>query len=174
MAETAPYRPNGLPMDEALDRGLAWLFTTDHPEGSMVFHLGDTLRVMHNRILGFMPSTHGKDGTPVVTLDVQTTQPRGRSSTVPHTPLAPDELHRLAGMLADRGHEVVSQWNGFPHTTGSLALATPLHPSMRAALDRYRAGCPAHDGTVFCSCPLWREGYKRLVPLRSSREVLSV
>ena len=57
-------------------------------------------------------------------------------------------------------------------TGGSLALGSTLHPSMQAARDSYHQGCAAHSGSVFCNCPLWREGFGRLIPLRDRREAV--
>lgn len=171
---TVYYESDGLPLTEALDRGLAWLFTTEHPPGAMVFHLGDSLRVRDNRRLSFIPAGSRSGRAPVVVLEVAAPRKRraAKFNDLQHVPLTPVEMDQLAALLEQRRHQIIDQWNGFPATGGSLALGTALHPSMLAALDRYRAGCPAHGGTVFCHCPLWTSGYERLVPLRTRSQAV--
>ncbi|HEY9015591.1 MAG TPA: hypothetical protein VIM84_11075 [Gemmatimonadales bacterium] len=156
------------PLPEVLDRGLAWLFTTEHPAGAMVFHLGSALRCRDNRTLSFCPGGGHNGVQAVVGIDVTspTRRRHPRWGEVTHTPLAPDELDRLSLLLAERGYQEADRWNGFPATSGSIALAQPLHPSMQAALDRYRAGCAAHGGSVFCGCAQFQAGYDLLTPLR--------
>lgn len=158
-------------LEEGLERGLAWLFTTEHPEGATVSHLGASLLCDGNRRLGFCPA--GSQGRPTITLEVAHPQPRRtpRWGEVSHVPLAPDELDRLSALLAARGYEEDHRWNGFPATTGSVAVAQELHPSMRAALERYRAGCRVHHGSVFCGCATWAAGYGRLAALHTLRPV---
>lgn len=174
MGERRYFPSDGLPMGEALDRGLAWLLETVQPEGATVSHHGDSLKVRDNRRLSFVPAGSAHNNVPVIVLDVASPRYRdkARHDEPMCVPLAPDELDRLEALLANRGHRVLGRWNGFPGTSGSLALDARLHPTMQAALDSYRAGCPAHGGSVFCNCGLRREGFARLVPLRAPRDVV--
>lgn len=185
MADTRPpYRPDatyyqsdGLTMEVALDRGLAWLFDTEQKPGAVCSHHGDSLKVRDNRRLRFVPRGSVDNNAPVVVLDVAA--PHRRQSTgarpLSHWGLAPDEIDRLAALLAERGHEVTSRWNGFPADSGSVALgASRLHPSMAAAIDNYHLGCAMHYGSVFCNCLHWREGFARLEPLRARNEVTTL
>lgn len=184
MAETAtrpPYAPRwpsgGLPYDVALTRGLDWLLRTEQPQGAIVSHHGDSLKVEHNRRLRFIPAGSRDNRAPVIVLEVAA--PRRRESThdrpLAQWGLAPHEIYDLVKRLQDRGHEVTSTWNGFPADSGSVALGNErLHPTMAAALENYHLGCAAHGGTVFCNCPLWREGFDRLKPLRSRAEVTTL
>lgn len=167
----------GLEMGEALDRGLEWLFRTEQPPGAIVSHHGDSLPVTDNRRLSFIPQGSADGRSPVVVLDVA--RPHRRNATparpLDHWGLAPQELDTLAGLLAARGYRVSSRWNGFPSTSGSVALgAAVLHPGMKAALDAYRKGCAMHGGTVFCQCPHWLEGFARLTPLRSHKKYITL
>ena len=153
---------------QALERGLAWLYTDAHPAGSQVFHLGASLACRHNRTLSFVPGRSHERGGAVIVLEV--TRPVRRTGSRPYpsmVPLAPDELDRLERLLAQRGYSVTHRWNGFPATTGSLELAQPISSAMYAARTRYSQGCPLHPArSVFCSCPQWRAAYDLLIPLK--------
>jgi hypothetical protein len=183
VADTRPpyearyYQSDGLPMADALDRGLAWLFDTEQKPGAVVSHHGDSLRVRDNRRLTFVPRGSADNNAPVIVLEVAAPHRRKTSGQRPLAQwgLAPDELDRLAELLEGRGHPVTSRWNGFPATSGSVALGNSrLHPSMRAAIENYHLGCALHYGTVFCNCALWREGFARLTPLRARNEVTTL
>lgn len=182
MADTrAPYdnrwANDGLPLEEALDRGLDWLLRTEQPEGAIVSHHGDSLKCHNNRRLIFVPAGSVDNRCPVIVLEVRAARRRETSHDRPLATwgLAPHEMDHLTALLAERGHEVTSTWNGFPASSGSVALGKEsLHPTMAAALENYRKGCAAHGGSVFCNCDLFREGFTRLKPLRSPREVTTL
>lgn len=172
--EARYYQSDGLPFEEALDRGLDWLFRTEQKEGAVLSHHGDSLKVRDNRRLSFVPAGSVDGRAPVIVLSVAA--PRRRESThdrpLSHWGLAPQEIYNLVGLLNARGHDVTSTWNGFPADTGSVALGNDkLHPTMAAALENYRLGCPVHYGSVFCNCAHRREGYDRLTGLRARHEV---
>lgn len=169
------WAKDGLPLDEALDRGLDWLLRTEQPEGAVLSHHGDSLKCHDNRRLSFVPAGSRDGNCPVIVLEVRA--PRRRETThdrpLASWGLAPHEIYDLVKRLNERGHDVTSTWNGFPASTGSVALGNDrLHPTMAAALANYRKGCAAHGGSVFCNCDLFREGFSRLKPLRSPREVV--
>lgn len=183
MTDTRPpyearyYASDGLPMGEALDRGLTWLLRTEHKQGAIVSHHGDSLRVRDNRRLRFVPRGSVNNGCPVIVLEVAAPHRRKatRDRPLAQWGLAPQEIDNLVALLAERGHEVTSRWNGFPATSGSVALGgTRLHPTMAAAIDNYHLGCAMHYGTVFCNCPHWREGFARLTGLRAKGEVTTL
>lgn len=176
-----PYAPRfpsgGLPLGEALDRGLDWLLRTEQPEGAIVSHHGDSLKVADNRRLSFVPAGSADGRAPVIVLEVAAPRRRETSHARPLAQwgLAPHEMDQLAAMLAERGHTVTSTWNGFPASSGSVALGgESLHPTMAAALENYRLGCAMHGGTVFCNCKHWREGFARLKPLRNHSEAITL
>jgi hypothetical protein len=175
--EARYYTSDGLPFEEALDRGLAWLFRTEHKQGAIVSHHGDSLKVRDNRRLTFVPQGSVDNRAPVVVLDVAA--PRRRKTThdrpLGQWGLAPQEIDVLVELLADRGYPVTSRWNGFPASSGSVALGEArLHPTMLAAIEGYHAGCAMHYGSVFCNCPHWREGFSRLTGLRARNEVTTL
>ena len=49
------------------------------------------------------------------------------------------------------GEDVVASWIGRRGQVRSIALARPVHPTLRAAVDRYVAGCAEHPGQQ-CAC----------------------
>lgn len=169
------YQSDGLPLTDALDRGLAWLFRTEHKQGAIVSHHGDSLKVRDNRRLRFVPRGSVDNRAPVIVLEVAA--PHRRDNRTFHRPLqqwglAPQEIDVLTALLAERGHTVTSRWNGFPAASGSVALGgSHLHPTMQAAIDGYHLGCAMHYGSVFCNCLHWREGFARLTGLRAKNEV---
>lgn len=159
-------------LDQALARGLAWLYTDRHRPGSMVYHLGDSLTCQQNRTLRFCPGRTSERAGAVIILEVtrpQVRAHRARSSNrdLLHVPLAPDEMDRLEVLLHRHGYRVAQRWNGFPATSGSLELSRPVSSSMYAARARYSAGCQVHPArSVFCSCAAWRHAYDKLIPLK--------
>jgi hypothetical protein len=135
-----------------LARGLTWLFETVQPPDTIPpnSHHGPTLAVPEvGRSLGFCPA--GFKGWPVVVIE-STEYDQRPGDLPPLHGLVPGELEAVSAVLAGTfGRAVRGTWNGHPATTGSISLADHAHESLRAAVAYYRAGCPAHRGTVFCS-----------------------
>ncbi|WP_141564244.1 hypothetical protein [Mycolicibacterium palauense] len=149
----------------ALRSGLAWLYETEQPEAAILQHHGDGLASHGNRNMRFIPAGWG--GRVVIVVDVtKVDYGTGRGARGPRNPLAVDELDAFTVLLADLGHAVVHRWNGHPAATGSLALAGPAHPSLRAAVTRYHAGCPRHR-SVLCRCGWYSEGYRHVIGVRA-------
>ncbi|MEU8829399.1 hypothetical protein [Streptomyces sp900116325] len=151
--------------DTVLTAGLSWLYGTEQPDNAWQHH-GLLLPVpATNRLYSFIPANDWK--CPVVAVDVAKIEwiDNGPNELkTPANPLEPGELEALAAELRTLGFKVTSAWNGHPQTTGSVGLARPAHPSLVAAVDRYRAGCLVHPGrSVFCDCDAWREGFSRIV-----------
>lgn len=149
-----------------LDTGLGWLYDTVQPDDAHATHHGIVLRLPDaNRIYGFYPESTLK--RPVVVADVAKVEwidnGPNRLKT-PANPIEPDELKALAVELERRGFLVQDAWNGHPGITGSVGLDRPAHPTLLAAVDRYRAGCLEHpDRSVFCDCDAWNAGFRRVV-----------
>ena len=157
---------------DMLRAGLMWLYETAQPEGALDQHHGHS-RAVGERVYTFVP--RGYLNLPVVVVDVR--HPEWVHMGDGHSTLAnpldyPGELRRLGEVLADLGRPVASQWNG-KGDSGSLGLADPAHPSLVAAVNRYRDGCPIHR-TVFCGgwqaskgeedCTWFRDGQALMVP----------
>ena len=144
-------------LDATLEIGLRWLYRTEQPAGAVLQHHGMPLPATGNRKLRFCPA--GANGRPVVVINVVNVE-WGDPGQGPANPLAAGELEALAAAIAHTGTPVAQTWNGHPGITGSVGLAHRAHPTLRAAVDRYRAGCPQHH-TVFCSrqgCSWYRDG----------------
>jgi hypothetical protein len=109
---------------------------------------------------------------PVVTIDVARPQyglPAFANRSANQqllNPIERGELANLATAIEDLGYGFKSTWNGRSTITGSVGLHKPAHPTLIAAVDRYRAGCPAHD-TVFCGrtegCSWFADGLARVI-----------
>jgi hypothetical protein len=140
---------------DVLRTGLDWLYSTEQPDDeSIVSHHGINAPVVEGRRYRFVPS--GFQAAPVIVVNVvkpRYTGPLDNQRLV--NPLEPGELAALQAQIEQWGHEVGSSWNG-EGETGSVGLATRAHPSLLAALDRERKGCPDHPRQILCSwdgCP---------------------
>lgn len=149
-----------LPVDQ-LAAGLAWLFDTAQPDDAIVQHHGHASAAFGRRTYGFCPRGH--TGHPVISVDVVDTRwlsDEGRWTAT----LYPGEVKQLAAVLTALGRHPVDTWNGHPAPTGSIELDDPIHPTLDAAVARYRAGCPDHpEQSVFCRCDRWRADWGRAV-----------
>lgn len=143
---------------ETVKAGLDWLFHTeqDDPE-SIVSHHGIGAPVVGERRYWFVPSSFQPVANAVAVVDVA--EPRYDDSLTSPTLLNPLETGELAALQAQIeawGYQVRTCWNGDGCSTGSIGLAAPAHPSLLAALERNRKGCPDHPGEILCSwdgCP---------------------
>lgn len=149
---------------DVLRAGLDWLYRTEQTDGqSVVSHHGINAPVIEGRRYRFVPS--GFQAAPVIVLGVA----EPRYTGPPHNrqlanPLEPGELAGLQAQIEQWGHEVHSTWNG-EGETGSVGLATPAHPSLLAALDRERKGCPSHPRQILCGwdgCPWYSTNIAKL------------
>jgi hypothetical protein len=149
-----------------LDTGLEWLYETVQPADAHQQHHGIVLGLPEaNRIYGFCPS--GYRSRTVVIVDVAKVEwiDNGPNDLqTPANPIEPGELDALVEELRRRGFDVNDTWNGHPGTTGSVGLARTAHPTLVAAVDRYRRGCTVHpQRSVFCDCEHWTAGFRRIV-----------
>lgn len=150
------------PPAAVLAAGLGWLYDTGQPEGAVLQHHGTTLQA-GGRHYQFCPQ--GAYQRPVIVVHV--TKPEwapGARGPVLLNPLAANEMADLAAAVEALGFEVATTWNGHPGPTGSIGLKRPAHPSLLAALARYRTGCPEHPREhVFCRCGWYAAGNTLLV-----------
>jgi hypothetical protein len=146
---------------DILTTGLRWLYETVQPDNAHQQHHGIVIgHPAANRYYGFCPA--GARNLPVVSVNVAKAEYRQYGP--PANPLDPDELDALAEELRRRGFHVDDTWNGHPGVTGSVGLARRAHPSLVAAVERYRRGCPVHPQRgVFCDCETWRAQSRRAV-----------
>lgn len=145
-----------------LRAGIRWLHDTEQPDSAALSHHGLSLPVVANRRFTFVPE--GAFGRPVVVVEVAKIEWVERGVyRAPGNPLEPGELSDLATLLASLGAESERTWNG-NGTTGSVGLKYPAHPTLIAAVNRYRAGCLTHPTEhVFCKCDWYRNGRKLLI-----------
>ncbi|MFC8862686.1 hypothetical protein [[Kitasatospora] papulosa] len=153
-------------LDTVLTAGLRWLYETEQPADAWDQHHGVSLPLpADNRTYSFCPAGYRSLTVVVVNVAKVDWIDNGPNDLkTPANPLKVDELDSLADDLRAHGFEVNDMWNGHPGITGSVGLARPAHPSLLAAVDRYRAGCLAHpQRSVFCDCDAWRAGFNRIV-----------
>lgn len=145
-----------------LRAGLTWLYETEQPPDAIDQHHGHG-RCVGDRRYDFAP--YGAKARPVVIVCVLKPRVDGAGKVL--NPLGgPAEMDAVAEALAELGHLVADRWNGAAnHATGSLGMADPAHPSLVAAVDRYRAGCPDHTSPLcgWDGCPWFSTGNKRMV-----------
>lgn len=149
-----------------LDTGLGWLFDTVQPDDAHTDHHGIVLGLPEaNRRYGFCPA--GYRSRTVVIVDVAKVEwiDNGPNQLqTPANPLESGELEALADELRRRGLNVHTTWNGHPGVTGSVGLDRTPHPTLAAAVDRYRRGCTVHpERSVFCDCEAWRAEGARII-----------
>jgi len=151
--------------DEAvavLRAGLAWLYDTVQPDDAIPDHHGYGARAGDRR---YRFVGRGANGLPVVVASVA--EPAYDKTHIDWPLLNPiggqGEMEALVAALTGLGAQVREWWNGFGES-GSVGLVRPAHPSLRAGLARYSAGCPTHN-TVFCGpgCRWLASGYARAV-----------
>lgn len=147
---------------DAMAAGLLWLYRTPQPENALLPWHGVSVHTP-TRWLSFIPEGVGDRVT--ITVQVAGIQPtkvgtRGMvRDAAPDDRLDPDELDRIRETLERAGFTVGNVWPGSAGVVGSLTLTRPAHPTLVAAKDRYRAGCPDHD-TRMSTCQngcTWRE-----------------
>lgn len=144
-SDYATPRPDDVRADEyvapdrdALAAGIEWLYRTVQPDGAIIQHHGTGISGAFGRYYGFCPE--GAHALPVIT--VQTAD----SVSL----LAAGEMAANAEVIKTLGVGVREQWNGDGCISGSFGLIEPAHPSLLAAVARYRAHCPEHE-SPFCS-----------------------
>ncbi|WP_418003860.1 hypothetical protein ACNO8X_01535 [Mycobacterium sp. PDNC021] len=119
--------------------GLRWMYDTAQPDGAAVSAGGQIVR-SGRRTLRFRPQDW--QGHAVIEIV-------GPAAAGDPSPRA--ELEAYVQALDDMGEEVVASWIGRGGQVRSIALARPVHPTLRAAVDRYVAGCSEHPGRQ-CAC----------------------
>ena len=137
----------------ALDAGLRWLYTTEQPGNALVERCGVRI-ISGDRIVRFLPV--GVEGNPLIILDARiprwSPRPAIGVGTLPEC-----EFDAVAAQLRELG-VVSSRWH-YHSTTGTIVLSHLAHASLRAAIDRFSAGCPWHHSQV-CDAPISAGGQR--------------
>ena len=128
-----------------LAAGLEWLYRTVQPEGAIQQHHGESVGYDGSRYYGFCPS--GALHLPVITVNAKGWGYAEDGSLT--GALGDGEMAANAAALTTLGVKIREQWNGDGCIHGSFGLVEPAHPSLLAAVARYRAYCPEHE-SPFC------------------------
>lgn len=154
-------------MRELIAGGLAWLYDTVQPEGAILQHHGAIMADNdRRRTYRFIPQ--GWNNLPVVVADAHHRRDEHGRVRFPGGPLTRQDRADLIQLVESLGAQVAHTWNNDAYATTSLGLLRPAHPTLLAAVARYRAGCPDHrhkdgSGDVFCRCGWYRRGLDLVV-----------
>lgn len=151
-----------------LAAGLEWLTRTEQPEGTILSHHGFSIHAKGNRVIQFTPDHGGA----VCRLSVSVAKEDRDIDTMElRNPLEEGESAAILADLEALGASVHATWGARGEESGdgtaffSVALDDAPSPTLFAAIERYRAGCPDHPSKgVFCDCGWWQQGNRLLVP----------
>jgi hypothetical protein len=149
-----------------LAAGLYWLFDTVQPDGALDSHHGTGPRSAEDRTYSFIPSGHA--GMPVVVMEIHESAKRWaprRGLMELANPLTDADVTEFEDRLTKLGHTPARSWNGAGCDTVSMQLAERAHPTLLAAVAKYRRGCPEHAGPL-CSwdgCKWYPDARAKLV-----------
>ncbi|VBA34334.1 hypothetical protein [Mycobacterium pseudokansasii] len=129
--------------------GLRWLLDTEQPHGALICPHDQSLPSVGNRRLRFRPQ--GLGGHPAVLIEITDADWDFRRSRTPNV-VSPSELDDLLFVMSDCGEPAAATWQDNPRVTAAVALAAPAHPSLLAAVMRYRQSHPPYRGEAECHC----------------------
>lgn len=140
---------------ELLKLGLRWLYDTVQPDHAVIdCRAASVLLAPVNRVIRLVPLGWAqKPGIVVEVADVHWGLGTGR----PLNPLSSSEINCLAGELERLDADIDDIRCPITGLTGTIALLRPAHPTLRAAVQRFGAGCPRHHSRI-CGRPLDRGG----------------
>lgn len=132
----------------ALTAGLRWLYLTEQNDDALVEHRGARIDAV-GRHLRFLPTT--ADGNPLIVVEADAPRWEPTDHAVTSSHLTSIELSTITNELTAVGAHP-GTWHC--HTIiSTIVLGTPAHPTLRAAVARYGAGCPYHHDLV-CDAPI--------------------
>lgn len=161
-AAQTPYYVGMIVTDEQIDvlrAGMNWLTQTIQPSGALE-GWGWAAPGADGRRVRFLPV--GYKERPVVIVDVA--EPVYDADFEITNPLGGDvEASAWVTALHELGYRTAEIWN-WKGNTGSISVDVLLHPSLLAAVQRYRRGCPEHpEKRVFCECGWLAAGMRQVV-----------
>ncbi len=140
--------------------GVRWLYGIEQPHAALVRPDGLALPAVAGRRLFFVPDVGGK-GPAIV---VQT------AGTDAGELLDSDELAGLVAVIRHCGGIECALDSPPRHPRASIRLAGSAHPSLLAAVTRYRRGCPVHRRPACghalgpaAPCQWYTQGFSRLI-----------
>lgn len=161
---TSPQRLTAL--FPTLVSGVAWLYNTEQPRAALLRPDGVALPPLAGRRLIFVPDVAGHGAAVVVQLiDAGSDAPGQREI------LDEDELAGLADTVVRAGGVGAHVDSPAGTRTARIQLTQRAHPSLLAAVARYRAGCPmhrrpacGHNRGAQAPCQWFARGFRALVP----------
>ncbi len=135
-------------LEAALWAGLRWLYLTEQNDDALVEHRGARIDAV-GRHLRFLPTA--ADGTPLIVVEAGAHRGESAQHAMAASDLKAVEFSTITSELIAAGAHP-GPWHC--HTiTSTIELGTPAHPTLRAAVARYAAGCPYHHDLV-CDAPI--------------------
>ena len=150
-----------------LAAGLAWLYQTEQSRDALVQPQGIALPAVADRRFIFVPDVGGQGAAVVVHV---TTAAHLDGPSAPREVLTGEELADIAEALTGAHSGVHTRLVSTPGTvSGHIQLSVKAHPSLLAAVTRYRAGCPRHRQPACgyirnTQCSWFAHGFTRLIP----------
>lgn len=139
---------------DLLTEGLRWLHDTPQPASAIIDSRGAAALTPRNRIIRWVPLAWGWKASIIV--DVAHVE--WGLSGGPLNPMPSSEILALAVELHHHGADIIDIRCRTTGLTGTIALARPAHPTLRAAVRRYMQGCPLHHNRI-CGRPEARGGH---------------
>jgi hypothetical protein len=156
---------------DILTAGLAWLYDTVQPDDALCHHLGYAGGTV-DRMFSFIPHYRW----PIIVMRLPGPRYEGDPPRLIN-PLVKVDVSVLCAEMRRRGRTIAAKWNGKGTHSVSLALDGEVHPTLRAAVSRYCAGCAVHGNTVFCGreqgCDWYVTGNARLIKPAWSDTILA-
>jgi hypothetical protein len=132
-------------LGELIAAGIRWL-QEPQVDGALLTHHGVFCTRPISKVLISLTPCGFKDG-PVFMFEPFPLYVDGVRNTI---------SKELAGQIRSAFVEhsaIVHEWNGVGRPSYSIVPDVAVHPSLMAAVELYRAGCPEHpENSVFCEC----------------------
>jgi hypothetical protein len=146
-----------------LRQGRWFLYEATQTPGALLQHHGIHTAMGGPRagiVFGICPE--GSKGLPVLTFEFREAYISSRLGSKPRI-WRDKEILELGHMAEVILGPVNKCWNGAGHSSFSIGLRKRANPSLLAAVQTYHDGCPDHPSrSVFCSCPWFPRGYKKM------------
>ncbi|TMS53368.1 hypothetical protein [Mycobacterium sp. DBP42] len=131
---------------ELLRQGLRWLYDTAQPAEAVIDgRVASTRLASVNRVIRLVPL--GWAWKPGIVVEVAHVH-WGLGTNGPLNPLSSSEVTLLADELEQLGADIADIRCPTTSLSGTIALLRPAHPTLRAAVARFAAGCPVHHSRI--------------------------
>jgi hypothetical protein len=133
-----------------LQAGLHWLHDTAQPDHAVIDTHGAAAATSDNRLIRFVPLGWGWRAS--IVIEVAHVSWGAGPGGPPLNPLHPHDIDTVAAQLGALGAAVTATRCASAGLAGNITLARSAHPSLRAAVTRFAAGCPTHHSRI-CGHP---------------------